>query len=296
MRFIIHYLIFFVFASFVWAQSFTLEVSGDAETAPIYVLEGSATSQFVVDGDISVDQALTYSTDSVALGAVATTGRLTITRAAYSIPYFWGGWMYELYRPGWDATFNADSNYSLRNYGRLIVASFNHRLNSPANESQFIDDATCSFARISSKGRMILVSEGDAGFRFDGLMAGVVQGFNDQGRRIRNFPYRVFFTQSITGNFDVSEWGAWLATYQVEQSGRRITGSGVLEVGPEGDPVDIVPQNLRGSYNGKRGVFSWGAAGSDSDRRVTVKITHNDEDELVQGKNHIKAAGQSRKF
>lgn len=283
-------------AASAWASGFTLEVSGDADTAPIYVLEGSATSQFNVDGDLDVEQALTYSMDSVESGSVATTGRMTIKRQAYSYPYWWQGWQYEAYRPGWDAKFDADSTYRIANYGQLIVASFNHRLNSPVGEAQFLDDATCASARISSKGRMILVNNGDREFEFEGLMSGGVQGFDDKGRRIKSFPYRVWFTQNIAGNFEAAEWGAWVATYQVEQAGKRITGAGELKVGPADDPVDAVQQNLKGSHNSKTGIFSWGATGSGSEKKVTVKITHNDQDSLISGRNQITAAGQKRKF
>jgi hypothetical protein len=279
----------------VLADTFTLEVSGDADTAPIYVLEGSGVSQFTVDGDLEVEQALTYSMDSVASGAVATTGRLHIKRQAISYPYEWRGWQYWIYRPAWDATFDADSTYRVSNYGQLIVVNFNHRLNSPPNQRSLIDDVECSSARISSAGRMVLVNNGNDDFEFVGLMKGGVQGFDGTGRRIRNFPYSVGFTQTITG-FTAADWGAWQAVYQVERSGKRIAGSGKLTVGPEDDPVDSVPQTLRGSYNTRRGIFSWGAAGSGAEKRVSVKIVHDDQDNLVSGKNQITAAGQKRRF
>ena len=286
------------------AQSYTLEVSGDASTAPIYVLEGSATSQFWVDGDLDVNQSLVYSMNSAASGAVSTTGELTIKREAFYGEYSWRGRDYWYYRPAWDAKFQADSTYGIASYGQLIVANFNHALVSPAGQEQLIDDTYCNSSLISSRGKMVLVSDSANGFEFVGAMRGQVQGFNQSGRRIKGFPpYFVYFNQSITGDFSSPVWGAWAASYQVEQTGRFLSGEGELIVGADDDPatqddpVDTIPQTLSGRYSSKGGgVFSWGAAGAGTDKKVTVKITHNTQDELVEGKNQITAAGQRRKF
>lgn len=287
-------------------QNFNLQVSGDAATAPIYTMEGTATSQFSVDGDLNVNQSLTYSMDSVASGAVNTTGDLTIKRDqdGPTFLYEWRGRQYWWYRSAWDAAFQANSTYGVASFGQLIVVNFNHRLTSPTGQAQIIDDTSCNSAFISSRGRMFLISDSTTdGFEFVGAMGGEVRGFNEFGGTIKRFPYRnVYFEQSITGDFSSPDWGSWVASYAVEQNGRRLAGQGDLYVGVD-DPADAleafdhVEQNLSGSFNARRGIFSWGAAGAETtDRKVTVKITHNSEDQLIDGKNQISAAGQRRRF
>jgi len=45
----------------------------------------------------------------------------------------------------------------------------------------------------------------------------------------------------------------------------------------------------------KNGIFSWSASGSGADKKVSVKITNTHAD-LVDDKNSVSAAAQTRKF
>ncbi len=271
-------------------DSFTLEVSGTPETAPIYVLEGTATTTFLVDGSINVTQNLTYSMDSAARGIVQTTGAMTIKRELQTDDETY-------YLSAWDAKLSTDSEYRIKNYGRFIVVEFNHSLQSDDGTSHIIDGEPCASATISSIGKMFLVNDEDT-FEFIGFMRGTVLGFDNNGRRVRNFGYRgVEFTQNISDLTSKDGWGSWSGSYDIEQTGRKLEGEGTLKIGSTSDPVDTITQNIKGSYNSKKDIFSWNAVGSETaDKRVTVKITHNGADEVIDGKNRIRAAAQNRKF
>jgi hypothetical protein len=281
---------FALLATQAHSESFTLEVSGTPETAPIYVLEGTATTTFLVEESINVIQNLTYSMDSAAKGIVRPIGAMTIKRELQT-----DGETY--YLSEWDAKLSADSEYRIKNYGRFIVAEFNHKLKSDDGTAHIIDGEPCAEAIISSIGRMYLANEEDT-FEFEGFMRGRVLGFDDNGRSVRNYGYsRVGFTQNISDLTSKPGWGSWSGSYDIEQTGRKLEGEGTLKIGSSDFPFDTITQNIKGSYNSKKDVFSWNAAGSDvADKRVTVKITHNGADEVIDGKNRIRAAAQNRKF
>jgi hypothetical protein len=281
---------FALLATQAHSESFTLEVSGSPETAPIYVLEGTATTTFLVDGSIDVSQNLTYSMDSAAKGIVQTTGAMTIKRELQT-----DGETY--YLSEWDAKLSADSEYRIKNYRDLILVEFNHRLNSDNGTQQMIDGEEYTSAVISSIGRMWLIDEGDS-YMFEGLMKGTVRGFDENNNIVYENKYKVVFEQEIGNMTSKDGWGSWSGSYDIEQTGRKLEGEGTLKIGGSTiDPVDTITQNIKGSYNSKKDIFSWNAAGSEvADKKVTVKITHNGSDELIDGKNRIRAAAQNRKF
>jgi hypothetical protein len=274
---------FALLATQAHSESFTLEVSGSPETAPIYVLEGSATTKFLVDETIDVSQNLTYSMDSAAKGIVQTTGAMTIKRELS-------------YLPEWDAKLSAESEYRIKNFRDLILVEFNHRLKSDKGTPQMIEGEEYASAEISSIGKMWLIDEGDS-YKFDGLMKGTVSGFDEKSNLVYKNNYRVGFEQEISNMTSSKGWGAWSGFYTIEQMGRKLLGEGTLKIGSTDDPVDTIAQNIKGSYNGKKDIFSWNAAGSEtSDKKVTVKLTHTSADDPIEGKNRIRAAAQSRKF
>jgi len=57
--------------------------------------------------------------------------------------------------------------------------------------------------------------------------------------------------------------------------------------------VETVVQTVKGTV--KNGIFSWTAAGTGADKKVQVKITNTNSD-LVDNKNSVSAAAQTRKF
>ena len=81
--------------------------------APIYTLNGTAHADLdIFTSSVDVTQDLTFTMDNVNSGRVKTTGDVHITKNGE-----------------WDATFLADSVYTIAIYGNLIRVSFNHKLN-----------------------------------------------------------------------------------------------------------------------------------------------------------------------
>lgn len=271
---------FSAFADFVVELEGGPSAGNDPEVfdpaAPIYTLNGEATANFGIGPykDISVNQKLVFTMDNVNGGRVHTVGNAHITKAG-----------------SWDATFLADSWYSMATYGRLIIVNFNHKLNKDPNELMLVDGEPCDSGYITSAGSMKLLSD----YTFDGLMRGQVLGRRN-GRVIKNYSYRDEFDQNFT-DLVVEDQGVWSAEYSILELARnRLKGSGTIEVGPAENPVDIVEQNVAGTKNPRTGVFTWTTTSksrADSKVKVTIRNTASD---LVPNANSVSAAAQTRKF
>jgi len=263
-----------------------ISIAGDSSTAPIYVLDGTGTTAFnineTVHGSIVVNGNFTFSMSSVATGDVTTNGTFAITGDD-------GGGL-------WEADFNGSTIYKIKKFGDFVVVNFNHTLNSvPGNQTIFGDAYTS--ATISSRGYMVLTGS----WELMGFMSGVVNGFQD-GRSTLRHSYRKTPFEQTFADVESVVGGEWVADIDWVVAGKKLSGTGTLEVGADpdalvdfdiADPVDTVDLAIKGSVKGP--IFSWTAAGSGSDKKVSVKITNNDTD-IVEGKNAIKAAAQSRNF
>lgn len=265
-------------------------VSGDAESAPIYVLNGSGTTTMLIAGPeagseeaypgLTVRQSFTFSMDSVASGNVNAQGTMAITGDD-------GG-------GEWNASFAADTVYKIKQYGDLISFQFNHTLQS-ASGSQTIVGVECDSATITSKGKATLVPEDGS---FSGAMSGHINvvGFD-------SWDYKVPFTQEFS-DIQAADLGDWEAILNYAVNGKKIVPSATpskVAVGPAADPVDTVDLALKGTYNQKKDLFTWAAAGTGADKKVTIKVVaagseDSDEVNLVDDKSQISAAAQKRKF
>lgn len=270
-----------------------VEISGDASTAPIYVLDGSGSTQLLINagnsGDpeedfpgISVVQNFTFTMDNLSSGKVGTQGSMVITGDD-------GG-------GEWNAGFVADTDYIIKQFGELISVSFNHKLNSAPGSQTVLGEAYSS-ASITSKGQMVLVP-GEAAL--SGTMSGSILAGGEKINAFSSIP----FTQNFT-DIESAELGDWTALVSYAINGRKVVPSGpasTLAVGPSDDPVDTVPLEIKGSFNPKNGLLSLATKGSEAqDKKVTLRVVAREEgseDELalVDGKSQISAAAQKRKF
>jgi hypothetical protein len=247
--------------------------------AAIYTLNGTAQANLdIFTSDVDVAQSLTFSMDNVNSGRVKTTGDVHITK------------------PGdWDATFLANSFYTISSYGKLIIVSFNHTLNKDPNEPMLVTGQICDSGSVTSRGTMELLSD----YSFSGKMSGSVTA-RKKGRVVANYKYNDNFTQEFS-EIALEDQGVWSAVYNVNEVINKkgkptgaLTGDGTIVVGPEEAPVDTVAQKVSGTK--KDGVYSWTTTSkSRLDAKVKVTIKNTDTD-VVDGANSVSAAAQTRKF
>lgn len=270
-----------VFASTCLAD-YTIAIDGGPDAggnfepaAPIYTLNGSAHADLdIFTSEVTVTQDLTFSMDNVNGGNVRTTGDVMITKEG-----------------SWDATFLANSTYKIATYGNFINVSFNHTLNKDPSEDMLVDGEICDSGFVTSRGSMALLAD----YSFAGSMSGVVVA-KKNGSVVRNYRYNDNFTQEFT-DVAIEDQGIWSAEYEVtELPKNKLGGSGTIEVGPAGDPVDSVDQTVKGSQKG--GVLSWSTTSvSKADSKVKVTIKHTATDLVKKNKpNSVSAAAQTRKF
>jgi hypothetical protein len=255
-----------------FGQSLTVEISGDAESAPIYVLNGTADTTFLVDGDINVAGSFIFSMDDAASPNVIAFGDYAVT-----------SW-------DWDADLQAASTYKISSYGNVIKVAFKHLCGKKPGGRLLMEGYECTTGQILSQGTMYLVAANP--YFFSGGMSGFVRGQDFLGRTIKNCTYRnVAFTQTV--DVVTADWGDWAGEWNLVATGGKISGSGAIQVGPDSDPVETVSQTVKGTV--KNGIFSWSASGSGGDKKVSVKITNTNAG-LVDNKNSVSAAAQTRKF
>ena len=270
-----------------------VEISGDASTAPVYVLDGTGTTTMVVNGDnseddpenefpgLTVSQDFTFTMDNLGSGKVPTQGVMAITGDD-------GG-------GEWDAAFNAGTDYVIKQYGDLITISFNHKLQS-ASGSQTIVGEEVDEATITSRGKATLVPEDGS---FSGTMSGriVAAGLDP-------WDYNVPFTQEFS-DIQADDLGDWTAVVNYEVIGKKVIPAeepSTLSVGPSEDPVDTVDLAVKGSFNPKTEVLVLATKGEDpEDKKVVLKVTAKEDESpeglgLVEDKSQISAAAQKRKF
>jgi len=253
------------------ASALEVEISGDAGSAPIYVLNGEAETDFLVDGDINVDGSFIFSMDDAASPNVIALGNYHVT-----------SW-------DWDAELLASSTYKISSYGSIIKVAFNHLCGKKPGGRLLMENYECETGQILSKGVMYLVASNP--YFLSGGMSGYVRG-QVGGRTIKNCNYKnVAFTQSI--DVATADWGVWEGDWSLVTTGNKLNGSGTIQIGPTSDPVETVVQTVKGTV--KNGIFSWTAAGTGADKKVRVKITNTNSD-LVDNKNSVSAAAQTRKF
>lgn len=253
------------------ASALEVEISGDAGSAPIYVLNGQADTVFWVDGDIRVDGSFIFSMDDAASPNVIALGDYHVT--------CWD----------WDAELLASSTYKISSYGSIIKVAFSHLCGKKPGGRLLMEGYECETGQILSKGVMYLVASNP--YYLSGGMSGYVRG-QVGGRTIKNCNYKnVFFTQSI--DVATADWGDWEGDWSLTTNGSAISGTGTIQIGPDSDPVETVAQTVKGTF--KSGIYSWSATGSGSDKKVSVKITNTNSD-LVDNKNSVSAAAQTRKF
>ena len=267
--FVLSLLFFFVCHT---ALALEVEISGDAGSAPIYVLNGEADTDFLVDGDINVDGSFVFSMDDAASPNVIAWGDYHVT-----------SW-------DWDAELLASSTYKISSYGNIIKVAFNHLCGKKPGGRLLMENYECETGQILSKGVMYLVASDP--YFLSGGMSGYVRGL--VGRRtVKNCNYKnVAFTQSI--DVATADWGDWEGLWSLTTNGRGVvSGTGTIQIGPDSDPVETVAQTVKGTF--KSGIYSWSATGSGSDKKVSVKITNTNSD-LVDNKNSVSAAAQTRKF
>lgn len=264
---------FFVLLMCHVASALEVEISGDAGSAPIYVLNGLAETDFLVDGDINVDGEFVFSMDDAASPNVIALGDYHVT-----------SW-------DWDAELLASSTYKIASYGSIIKVAFSHLCGKKPGGRLLMEGYECQTGQILSKGVMYLVASNP--YYLSGGMSGYVRG-QVGGRTIKNCNYKnVPFTQSI--DVATADWGDWAGDWSLTMTtaGTKISGTGTIQIGPDSDPVETVAQTVKGTF--KSGIYSWSATGSGSDKKVSVKITNTDFD-LVDNKNSVSAAAQTRKF
>jgi hypothetical protein len=136
----------------------------------------------------------------------------------------------------------------------------------------------------------------NGGFYLYGNMSGGVIGINNK-KVLTNYKYKnLWFYQT----FDLSvsqEWANWIGDFSFNNNSKGVVlGSGSLTFGNINDPVDTVAQNVKGTFS-KAGVYSWATTSvSKGDSKVKLTIKHDSSLQLIDGKNTITAAAQSRKF
>ena len=262
----------FVFFLDHTASALEVEISGDAGSAPIYVLNGQADTDFLVDGDINVDGSFIFSMDDAASPNVTADGYYHVT-----------SW-------DWDAELEAVSIYRISNFGNIIKVGFTHLCQKKPGGRLLMEGYECETGQILSRGNMELVKSNP--YFLSGVMSGYVRG--QVGRRtIKNCNYRnVYFTQSI--DVATADWGDWEGSWNLTTTGNRVSGSGTIQIGPDSDPVETVAQTVKGTV--KNGIFSWSAAGAGTDNKVKISVKHNTVPAFVDTMNSVSAAAQKRKF
>lgn len=269
-------------------------VTGNAESAPIYVLNGSGITTMLVGRPeagsdevypgLTLSQAFTFSMDSAASGNVNAQGIMNITGDDGS--------------GQWNASFAADTIYKIKQYGDLVSLQFNHTLQSVTGP-QTLCGVECDSATITSKGKAILVPEDGS---FSGEMSGHINavGFDSWDYGLQS---KVTFTQ-VFSDIEAADLGDWKAVLSYVVNGKKIAPAAepsTVAVGPDEDPVDTVALALKGTYNSKKDLFTWAANGMGADKKVTIKVVaagseDSDELNLVDDKSQISAAAQKRKF
>jgi hypothetical protein len=250
--------------------------------APIYTLNGTAEAALdIFTSDVDVAQSLIFTMDNVNSGRVNTIGDVHITQDGV-----------------WDATFLANSIYTISSFDKLIVVSFNHTLGKDPMETMLVDGEICDSGSITSRGKMTLLSD----YSFSGYMYGKVFA-KKNGEVVANYLYDDQFIQEFT-NIVVEDQGVWSAAYNVNEIINKkgkptgtLTGTGTIVVGPQNAPVDTVAQKVSGKKNAKSGIYSWTTTStSKADAKVKVTIKHTASDLVEDGKNSVSAAAQTRKF
>lgn len=255
-----------------FGDSLDIAIEGDADSAPIYVLNGTADTTFLVDGDINVAGSFIFSMDDAASPNVIALGDYNVT-----------SW-------DWDADLQASSTYKISSYGNIIKVAFNHLCQKKPGGRLLMGNYECETGQILSKGVMYLVASNP--YFLSGGMSGYVRG-QVGGRTIKNCNYRnVFFTQTI--DVATADWGDWQGSWNLTTTGNRVSGSGTIQIGPDSDPVETVAQTVKGTV--KNGTFSWSAAGAGTDSKVKISVKHNATPAFVDGNNRVSAAAQARKF
>ena len=254
------------------ALALEVEISGDAGSAPIYVLNGQADTDFLVDGDINVDGSFIFSMDDAASPNVIAFGDYAVT-----------SW-------DWDAELMASSTYKISSYGSIIKVAFNHLCGKKPGGRLLMENYECETGQILSKGVMYLVASNP--YFLSGGMSGYVRG-QVGGRTIKNCNYKnVAFTQSI--DVATADWGDWEGSWNLTTIGNKVSGSGTIQIGPTSDPVETVVQTVKGTV--RNGIFSWSATGAGTDSKVKISVKHNAVPAFVDTKNSVSAAAQTRKF
>lgn len=262
----------FVFFLDHTASALDLEISGDAGSAPIYVLNGEADTDFLVDGDINVEGSFIFSMDDAASPNVIAVGDYHVT-----------SW-------DWDAELLASSTYKISSYGSIIKVNFNHLCGEKPGGRLLMENYECETGQILSKGVMYLVASNP--YFLSGGMSGYVRG-QVGGRTIKNCNYKnVAFTQSI--DVATADWGDWEGDWSLTATGNKVSGTGTIQIGPDSDPVETVFQTVKGTV--RNGIFSWSAAGAGADNKVKISVKHNAVPAFVDTKNSVSAAAQTRKF
>ena len=263
----------FAFALFCQgALALDLEISGDAGSAPIYVLNGEADTDFLVDGDINVEGTFIFSMDDAASPNVIAVGDYHVT-----------SW-------DWDAELLASSTYKISSYGSIIKVNFNHLCGKKPGGRLLMENYECETGQILSKGVMYLVASNP--YFLSGGMSGYVRG-QVGGRTIKNCNYKnVAFTQSI--DVATADWGDWEGDWSLTATGSKISGTGTIQIGPDSDPVETVVQTVKGTV--RNGIFSWSAAGAGADNKVKISVKHNAVPAFIDTENSVSAAAQKRKF
>jgi len=256
-----------------WAQEFNdLVIEGDAGSAPIYVLNGNATTNFRVDGDILVAGSFIFSMDDAASPNVIAFGDYRVT-----------SW-------DWDADLQAASTYRISSFGNFISVRFTHLCQKKPGGRLLMEGVECQTGQILSTGTMTLVAANP--YFLSGSMGGYLRG-QVNGRTVKSCSYkRVPFTQSVA--VATADWGVWQGVWDLFKTANKLTGSGTIQIGPDADPVEIVPQTVKGTV--KNGIFSWTAAGTGTDSKVKISVKHNAVPAFVDTKNSVSAAAQTRKF
>jgi len=262
----------FVFFLDHTASALDLEISGDAGSAPIYVLNGEAETDFLVDGDINVDGSFIFSMDDAASPNVNAFGDYAVT-----------SW-------DWDADLQAASTYKISSFGDIIKVAFNHLCQKKPGGRLLMENYECETGQILSKGVMYLVASNP--YFLSGGMSGYVRG-QVGGRTIKNCNYKnVAFTQSV--DVATADWGDWEGSWNLTTTGNKVSGSGTIQIGPDSDPVETVAQTVKGTV--KNGIFSWSATGAGTDSKVKISVKHNATPAFVDEKNRVSAAAQTRQF
>jgi hypothetical protein len=270
-------LLFFAVSS---VSSMDVTVEGGASSAPIYTLEGTGTSDMDANG-AQVLQGFTYSMANVNSGAITSVGGYYIIN---NDPYY-----------GFDVRFSGSSSYQIKSYGNLAVVSFNHKLNKADAGTALIRGKICDSGYITSSGKSFVEDDGKGGFYLRGFMLVNIKGFINKKNVVNYNVKSLPFTQT----FDLSasqDWSKWLGEFTFSSNSKGgVTGDGVLTFGNTNDPVDTVAQTVKGTLS-KTGIYSWSTTSkskADSKVKVTIKNTSTD---VIDGKNNITAAAQSRKF